>query len=57
MDGIEIGGVIKLRGIRQMGWQATVEKTLRGVCEHQSDKKLVLFFDELPYMLQKIASD
>lgn len=56
IGGTEIGGVIKLPGSSKIGWQATLEKTLEGVCEHQSDKVVVLLMDELPYMLQKIAT-
>lgn len=56
VGGWEVGGVIKLPSVSKMGWQATLEKTLEGACEHQSDKTIVLLMDELPYMLQKIAS-
>ena len=56
IGGTEIGGVIKLPEKSRMGWQATLEKTLEGLCENQSDKTIVLLLDELPYMLQKVAS-
>ncbi len=29
---------------------------VEGICEHNKDTKILLIFDELPYMLQKIAS-
>ena len=56
LEGTEIAGIVKLPGVSRVGWQATLVKTLEGVCEHQSDKTIVLLMDELPYMLQKIAS-
>ena len=55
--GTEIGGVIKLPNASKMGWQTTLQKMFDGLCEHQSDKKILLLMDELPYMLQKIASN
>ena len=56
IGGTEIAGVVKLPGVSRIGWQATLAKTLEGVCEHQADKTILLLMDELPYMLQKIAS-
>jgi hypothetical protein len=56
LGGTEIGGVVKLPTNNKMGWQTTLQKTLAGLCEHQSDKTILLLLDELPYMLQKIAS-
>ncbi len=56
IGGTEIGGVIKLPTTSKMGWQTTLQKTLEGLCEHQADKTILLLMDELPYMLQKIAS-
>lgn len=56
IGGTEIAGVFKLPESNKMGWQTTVEKTLEGACTHNSDKTIVLLMDELPYMLQKIAS-
>jgi hypothetical protein len=56
IGGTEIGGVFRIPDTNKMGWQATLEKTLEGLCEYQADKTIVLLLDELPYMLQKIAS-
>lgn len=56
LGGIEIGGVLKLTEKDKIEWKPALEKTLLGACEHHSDKKLVLLLDELPYMLQKIAT-
>ncbi len=54
--GTDIGGVFKLPVVSKVSWQDMLTKTLEGLCEHQKDKKILLIFDELPYMLQKIAS-
>lgn len=56
IGGAEVAGVFKLPSASKIGWQATLAKTLEGVCEHQADKTILLLMDELPYMLQKIAS-
>ena len=56
IGGTEVGGVFKLPERSKIGWQATLSKTLEGVCEHHTDKTILLLMDELPYMLQKIAS-
>lgn len=56
IGGTEIAGLVKLPSVNKMGWQATLTKALEGVCEHQHDKTVVLLMDELPYMLQKIAT-
>ena len=56
IGGTEVGGMVKLPERSEMGWQATLEKTLKGLCQHQTDCTIVLMFDELPYMLQKIAT-
>lgn len=54
--GTEIGGTIKLPDRSPMGWQTTLQKMFEGLCEHQSGTKILLLMDEIPYMLQKIAS-
>ena len=56
IGGTEVAGVFKLPHVNKLGWQATLSKTLQGVCEHQADKNILLLMDEIPYMLQKIAS-
>jgi len=55
IGGVEVGGVIKLPE-SNIGWQATLEKTLEGVCGEHKNKKILLLMDELPYMLQKMAT-
>ncbi|MEL6107313.1 MAG: hypothetical protein AAFU85_14840 [Planctomycetota bacterium] len=57
IGGTEVAGVFKLpTSGSKIGWQATLVKALEGVCEHQSDKTVLLLMDELPYMLQKIGA-
>ena len=56
IGGTEVAGIFKLPNVSKIGWQATLTKTLEGVCEHQADRTILLLMDELPYMLQKIAS-
>jgi hypothetical protein len=54
--GTEVGGVIKLPShSRAEWWQPALEKAFACICEHSPTATLVLLFDELPYMLQKIA--
>ncbi len=56
LGGVEIGGVVKLPANNgAKWWQPALERVLACVCEHAPTTTLVLFFDELPYMLQKIA--
>lgn len=57
LSGTEIGGIIKLPDRHDVDWQSRVEKLLEGVGECHPTKRIVLLFDELPYMLQKIRAD
>ena len=54
VGGVEVGGVIKLPAKSQLGWQATLDKAIEGFCQNRPDRTILLMFDELPYMLQKI---
>lgn len=54
IGGTEIGGVLKLPTIGKLGWQPTLEKSIEGLCQNRTDRLVLLMFDELPYMLQKI---
>jgi hypothetical protein len=54
VGGIEIGGVIKLPEKKELDWQATLEKVIDSICKNRPDRLILLMFDELPYMLQKI---
>ncbi len=55
VSGIEIGGVIKLPEFSKIGWRPTIEKAFEGICSPGRECKVLILFDELPYMLQKIA--
>lgn len=55
IGGVEVGGVIRVPG-NKLGWQATIEKTLERVCDECAGETILLLMDEVPYMLQKIAS-
>jgi len=54
VGGIEIGGVIKLPEKTALDWQTTLENAIEGFCQNRRHRTIVLMFDELPYMLQKI---
>ncbi len=54
LGGIELGGIVKLPDRQDIDWQSRVEKLLDGLGKCHPDKRIVLLFDELPYMLQKI---
>lgn len=54
LGGVEIGGLIKLERT-SLDWRSMLDKAIDGICVANEDTKLVLMFDELPYMLQKIA--
>lgn len=54
-SGTEIGGIIKLPEMNKEQWIPALEKTLACICEHHRDAMVLFLFDELPYMLQKIA--
>ena len=55
LNGIEIGGVIKIPSNDKKDWQPALEKTLACVCEHHDESMILFLLDELPYMLQKIS--
>lgn len=57
LGGIEIGGILKLPESKEIDWQSRVEKLLDGIAKCHPEKRIVLLFDELPYMLQKIRTD
>ncbi len=54
VGGIEIGGLIKLPEKKELDWKNTLEKVIDGICQNRADRLILLMFDELPYMLQKI---
>ena len=54
--GTELGGINKLPEKSKLGWPTTLETTIEGLCQHRSDRIVLLMFDELPYILQEIAA-
>lgn len=56
IGGTEIAGIVKIPEHNTLGWQQLLEKSFDGICTNNSDIMIVLLFDELPYMLQKIAA-
>lgn len=55
LGGTEIAGVIRLPEKKELDWQESLEKVIDGVCANRPDRLILLIFDELPYMLQKIS--
>lgn len=55
LEGVEVGGVIKVPEGGKDRWQPALEKTFACICEHHKGSMVLFMFDELPYMLQKIA--
>ncbi len=54
--GTEVGGMIKIPELGKRDWQKAIEKTFQAICANSPDTLFVLMFDELPYMLQSIAT-
>ena len=54
--GTEVGGMVKIPDLGKRGWQDAVEQSFRAICKHNRDTRILLMLDELPYMLQSIAS-
>ena len=56
LAGVEIGGVVKFPDAAVAHWRPLLESTLQDLAEHQ-DRRVVLFWDELPSMLKSIADN
>jgi len=56
LGGTEVGGMVKIPELGKRGWQNAIEETFRAICRTNPDARLLLMLDELPYMLQSIAS-
>ncbi len=56
IGGTEIAGMVKLPEGKKADWRDTVEKLFEGVSSQPSEARLLLLFDEIPYMLQKISA-
>ncbi len=54
LGGLEIGGVLRLPQAAASDWKVSLEKVLDDLARHQQGR-VILIWDELPWMLQKIA--
>lgn len=54
LGGFEVASVLKLPEARQPHWKTVLERLL-GELARNADQRLVLIWDEFPWMLQKIA--
>lgn len=53
LSGTEVGGVFKLPDIAAPHWKTLLTKIIEDLLEHQ-DRMVVLFWDEMPYMIYNI---
>lgn len=53
LEGIEVGGLIKIPEHKEKDWKEILQVTIDAICSN-SDEIVVFLWDELPYMLQKI---
>ena len=53
MGGVEIGGVFKLPPASKLPWKTLLEKAFEDLMEAR-DSRVVFFWDEMPFMIQKI---
>jgi len=56
LGGTEVAGLLTLPEHKEIDWQNTLYKTFELISSNNIDKVVVVMIDELPYMLQKIAS-
>ncbi len=54
VGGVEVAGLIKLPEKKELDWQDSLAKVIDGICQNRAGRLILLIFDELPYMLQKI---
>ncbi len=54
IGGIEIGGVLKLPANRERHWKNLLVHSIEDLVTQQEPKRLVFFWDEMPYMLDNI---
>jgi hypothetical protein len=58
LAGIELGGVLKFPEVNKRPanyWKILLQSAVEDVIEQQSGKRLVFFWDEMPYMIDAIA--
>ncbi|NER39732.1 MAG: ATP-binding protein [Oscillatoria sp. SIO1A7] len=56
LGGTEVAGIIKLPSVAAPHWKSLLEETIRDLVENQ-EKKVILFWDEMPYMLGNIGDE
>jgi hypothetical protein len=54
IGGTEIAGVFKLPDSKEQHWKPLLSHAIEDLAEKQAPKRLVFFWDELPYMLDNI---
>jgi hypothetical protein len=54
LGGTEVGGVLTIPTAGPSRWKDLLTSTIEKLAENQKDKKLVFFWDEMPYMLDSI---
>ena len=57
IGGTEIGGIIRLPDELAADFGTRLEEVFAAICDKSQQAKILLLFDELPYMLQKITAD
>ena len=57
LGGLEIAGMIKLPTDSRQHWSATLDTVLHELCQQPDHRRPLLLLDELPYMLQRFATD
>ena len=57
LGGVEIGGVLKLPAAAAPDWKICLDRVLGDLADNHRDQRVILIWDELPWMLQKMARD
>jgi hypothetical protein len=55
LGGVEIGGILRLPQSAAPDWKTLVERILGDLAQNQKRRRVILIWDELPWMLQKIG--
>ena len=55
VGGSEFAGVLKLPPGPEGSWKSLLSRTVESLTAHQADRRLVFFWDEMPYMLDNIG--
>ncbi len=54
LGGVEVGGVLKLPANQQNPWKALLTRAVEDLVTQKNPKRLLFFWDEMPYMLDSI---